>query len=128
MILNENAPDNLRAGAAQLALAVALLTFLLFASDWRMLAILEVAAYFVLSGGALIIYGSLRWEIPFRKLASDWLPLNPQILVIFLVSFGSGVGLAEAGHGAPGIALITLGYISLGTRSALRLLGRGLGD
>ena len=128
LIVNEDAPSNLRAGAAQLAIAVVLLTFLLFASGWRMLATLEVAAYFVLSGGALIIYGSLRREIPFGKLASTWLPIYPQILVIFLVSFGSGVGLAEAGHDSAGIALITLGYVSLGARSAIRLLGRSLGD
>ena len=83
LIVNEDAPSNLRAGAAQLALAVVLLTFLLFASGWRMLATLEVAAYFVLSGGALIIYGSLRREIPFGKLASTWLAL-PRTVVCLL--------------------------------------------
>ncbi len=107
-----------------MALAAALVALLPFASSWRLFATLEVAAYFAISGGVLIIYGTFQREIPLKDLASTWLPLPPQILVIFLVAFGSGIGLAEAGQDTAGIILITLGYVSLGARSALRLFGR----
>ena len=128
LILDSPAPNIFRAGVAQLALAVVLFALLLFTSGWRWLAILELGGYFMLSGGALVLYGSLRQDVPFRKLASTWLPINPLLLVIFLVLFGSGVGLAETGRDEAGIALMTVGYVSLGVKSALRVFDGVLGD
>ena len=127
MILKSPAPGATRDGFAQLTLAVALFAFLLFTSGWRWLAIFEVAGYFMLSGGALVLYGTLRQDVPLKKLASTWLPISPLILVIFLALFGSGAGLAEGGHGTAGIALMAVGYVSLGVKSMLRLFDGVLG-
>ena len=58
MLLKNSAPNIVRAGVAQLALAGLFFTFLPLLSDWRLLATLEVAVYFMLSG-VIIWIGAL---------------------------------------------------------------------
>lgn len=125
MILNNSLTSVTRAGLAQLALAVVLFALSVFLSEWRQFAALEVAIYFTLAGNALVIYGAMQRSLPFRKIATTWLPLTRKSQVCFILLFGAGALMAEEGQTAAGIALMTIGYGSLVVNSMLRLIGRG---
>lgn len=123
MILKNSVTSGSRAGLVQLAVAAVLFAISPFTSEWRLLATLEVAVYFTLAGGALVVHGSVRRELPLKNLATTWLPINPRILAFFLVLFGSGALIAEDGQSTVGIVLMAVGYVSLGVISMLRLFG-----
>lgn len=124
MILSNVAPTGSRAGIAQLALAAALFALSPFTSEWRLLATLELAIYFTLAGSALVVYASVKRDLPLRNLATTWLPLTDKSLVCFALLFGTGALIYEDGRTVSGAVLMALGYASLGIKSAFRLFSR----
>lgn len=111
-----------RAGIAQLATSAALAAFLPFMSGWRTLLTAELAVYLLLSGVVLVVYGSARRDLPFRRLATAWLPIGLPFLLAFIVLFGAGLAVAEGGNTSVGVTLLTAGYLALPARSVYRLL------
>ncbi|MDA1257306.1 MAG: hypothetical protein O3C10_05615 [Chloroflexi bacterium] len=111
-----------RIGITHVAASAILLAFLTFTSGWRTLLTLEFAAYLALTGGALVVYGMARTDLPFRRLAITWLPVGAPFLLIFLVLFGAGLAVAESGAVGVGIVLLISGYVALPSRSAFRFL------
>ena len=122
MNFSETANIITRAGIAQLATSAALATFLSFTSGWRTLLAAELGIYLLLSGAALVVYGSARRDIPLRGLATAWLPIGVPFLLAFIALFGAGLAVAQDGNDAVGIALLTAGYLALPARSVYRLL------
>lgn len=76
----------------------------------------------VVSGTALVVYGSKRRVIPFRGLVTKWLPIGVPFLVAFIVLFGTGLAIAENGDNVVGGVLLIAGYLSLPARSVFRTL------
>ena len=76
----------------------------------------------VVSGTTLIVYGSTRRVIPFRGLATKWLPIGVPFLAVFVVLFGTGLAIAEDGDNVVGGALLVAGYLSLPARSIFRFV------
>lgn len=122
MILSKPNNSITRAGIAQLATATVLMAFLSYTSGWRALLALELAAYMLAAGSAMVFYGSTRRNIPFRTLAGTWLPIGIPFLAVFVVLFGVGLAVAEDGDNVIGGALLLAGYLALPTRSVFRLL------
>ncbi|MBT3943229.1 MAG: hypothetical protein HOC77_07275 [Chloroflexi bacterium] len=122
MIHSEPTNSITRAGLAQLTTAAVLATFLSYTTGWRALLVLELGGYMLASGGALVVYGGARRDVPFRKLASTWLPIGIPYLLAFAVLFGVGLALAEDGDNLIGGALLLGGYLALPARSVFRVL------
>jgi hypothetical protein len=122
MILYQQTNPLTRAGIAQLATAAILFAFLSFTSGWRELLVLELGVFMVVSGTTLIVYGSTRRVIPFRGLATKWLPIGVPFLAVFVVLFGTGLAIAEDGDNVVGGALLVAGYLSLPARSIFRFV------
>jgi|GEM_PF-704681 hypothetical protein len=111
-----------QAALSQLVTAAVLLTFVSFASGWRLWLTLELTAYFLASGSALLIYARTTRPLPLKTLAETWLPILPIQLVAFLVLLGGGLAIAEGGSSLSGIALLAAGYGALAAQSTLRVL------
>lgn len=122
MIISETTRSITRSGIAQMATSAALVTFLPFMSGWRTLLTAELAVYLLLSGVVLVVYGSARRDLPFRGLATAWLPIGLPFLLAFIVLFGAGLAVAEDGNDGVGIVLLIAGYLALPARSVYRLL------
>ena len=108
-----------------MATAAVLLTFLTFTSGWRLWLTLELAAYFLASGSALLIYANSSRQLPLKTLAEAWLPLAPIQLIAFWGLFGTGLAIAEESSTFIGILLLALGYGALSVGSVARLLRSG---
>jgi hypothetical protein len=72
---------------------------------------LELGAYFLASGSALLIYVNSHRYLPLKTLAEAWLPLTPIQLVAFLGLFGIDLVIAEDSSTLIGILFLGLATV-----------------
>ena len=100
----------------------ALLSYLLFTTDWRFWITVELVGALAFSGLVLVVYASTTRRLPFRALVETWLPMPPFQLAAFLVLYGAGLAFAENGSSLTGIVLITAGYGTFSAQSTLKVV------